>query len=170
MAYQVVQWIRRHSPTRDANRAVLVVLAEHARRDGSNSYPSVLTIAAEVACSERTVQYALRALEEAGCIAETGRRRSGTKVWQVLMTDAAKAAALPPRPRSQVAPLGVQPAAHRGAHVAPEPSVNGQRKVPIEVAVEGTGAGAQRTHGLHALRDASRHLSQHPALIGGGVR
>lgn len=169
MSYVVVQFVRRHSQAKGATLAVHIVLAEHARSDGTNAHPSVARIAAETRCSRRTVQYALRTLEDAGCIRRTGLRRSGTIVYAVLMTDAAKG----PVPRfADVADCagGAQSTTSRGATSAPEPSVKGQRKVPIEVAVEGTGAGAQRTHGLHALRDASRHLSQHPALIGGGVR
>lgn len=50
---------------------VLVALANHADRDGCNSFPSIETVCWYTKLSERTVQYKLRSLEEAGVIVRT---------------------------------------------------------------------------------------------------
>lgn len=47
---------------------VLDKLADHAHRDGRNAFRSVDSIAAELRCSKRTVQRALRSLEVLGLI------------------------------------------------------------------------------------------------------
>lgn len=168
MSYQTVQWVLRHSPARGAARLVLVVLAQYAERDGSSAHPGIDTIVGQAQCSERSVQYALRALEDAGCIRLTGRRPSGTAVWQVLTTDAAAAAVIPRPARSQVAPHAVQPATESVSQVAPDQSLINQGST-MEGGGRRNGAGAQRAPGLQALCSAGRHLSQHPALSGGGA-
>lgn len=59
---------------------VLVVLAEHASVEGTDSFPSVATICRCTKLTERTVRYALRALEEHGTIRPTPAplRRDGS--------------------------------------------------------------------------------------------
>lgn len=49
-------------------RLVLLVLADHAHKDGSSAFPSVATIAGSVGLSDRTVQRKLAALLDAGLI------------------------------------------------------------------------------------------------------
>jgi hypothetical protein len=52
-------------------KLVLVALANHADRDGSDCFPAVSTVMDYTGLSERSIQYALRALEDHGTIAKT---------------------------------------------------------------------------------------------------
>jgi helix-turn-helix protein len=110
VSVHVLSWVLRHSDTTLADRLVLLVLADHAKEDGTASWPSVATIAREARLSERQAQYSLRALEDSGAIVQTGRSRSGTHIYEVAMEGGADSA-------------GVQNSAEGGAHVAPEPSL-----------------------------------------------
>lgn len=73
-----------------AQKNVLVVLANFANQD-HEAYPSVATISAYTAFSERTVQAALRALEDAGLIAREVRfhanGRSKTALYRLVFMD-----------------------------------------------------------------------------------
>ncbi len=95
MSAHVVAWVLDHSPATLGSRLVLIVLAEHAGPDGRNAYPSVNTIARRARLSRRSVQYALRELENLGCITLTHRRDGGTNVYRVN-TDIGKFDELPP--------------------------------------------------------------------------
>ena len=96
MSVHVISWVLRHSRETLGRRLVLIVLADHASQDGSGSWPSVKTIAAEACMSERAVQYALRDLEESGAIMRMGWGPNGTIDWTVR-TDLGKFDELPPR-------------------------------------------------------------------------
>ncbi|MFE0036796.1 helix-turn-helix domain-containing protein [Streptomyces sp. NPDC059015] len=65
-------------------RHVLQVLAEHARPDGSNSHPSNLRIRYRTGYDERTVQRALRRLEQGGLIRRQGTVQGRPK-WKLQM-------------------------------------------------------------------------------------
>ena len=85
-----MSWVLRHSEVAGTDRLVLLVLADHAKEDGTAAWPSVATIAREARAGERTVQYSLRRLEEAGAIRRAGLhrmegQRHGTYVYDVLM-------------------------------------------------------------------------------------
>lgn len=80
MSIQIVSWaleyqdlpLDKRTGEPDSGCAfVLVALANHADRDGCNSFPSIDTIRWYTKLSERTIQYKLRALEEHGVIART---------------------------------------------------------------------------------------------------
>jgi hypothetical protein len=71
------------SEARLANRLVLIALADYAHDDGTNAFPSVPTIARKARVDERTVQRALRELEEAGDLEPTGKTRSGVTIWRL---------------------------------------------------------------------------------------
>lgn len=61
-----------------ASKAVLLVLARHARDDGTNSKcPSVLTIAEKAGMSDKGARNALRSLEADGWIRAVGRKVGG---------------------------------------------------------------------------------------------
>lgn len=69
MSIEAVAWALNEAPVQDASALlVLIGLANHAARDGSNSYPSRDTLAGYARCSVRTVSVKLKALEEAGVI------------------------------------------------------------------------------------------------------
>ncbi|MBN0043095.1 helix-turn-helix domain-containing protein [Streptomyces actuosus] len=88
MSYEAVRWAMRDSPVLltekgrpdSTARHVLAVLAEHAHKDGSNSYPSVDLISYCTGYDRRTVQRALRRLEDGRLIRKTGEV-SGCRVW-----------------------------------------------------------------------------------------
>jgi pyocin large subunit-like protein len=73
MSIQAVGWVLEYSPAKKSSRLVLISLANHANADGRDAYPSIATIMRETLLPERTVQYALRALEEVGLIRARGR-------------------------------------------------------------------------------------------------
>jgi DNA-binding Lrp family transcriptional regulator len=73
MSTHVTSWVFKHSDeATPGRRLVLLVLADHADKDGRNAYPSVATIAHETRMSERGVRYALRELERSGQIESLG--------------------------------------------------------------------------------------------------
>lgn len=66
-------------------RLVLAVLAEHAHKDGGGARPSVLRIQYRSGYDRRTIQRALRRLEDAGLISREGEQ-AGCIVWRLAMT------------------------------------------------------------------------------------
>lgn len=74
MSIEVINWALTRAPIprdrRDASSlaVVLVGLANHADPDGRNAFPSLARLAWYTRLSERSVRYALRALEELGLI------------------------------------------------------------------------------------------------------
>lgn len=115
MSVHVLSWVLKHSEETLGRRLVLIVLADHAKEDGSGSWPSVETIAREARLSERQVQYALRGLESSLSITCTGQTKKGTRVYAVNMKGA------------DIAPLAAKGGAiydTEGVHsIAPEPSL-----------------------------------------------
>lgn len=81
MSIHVVTWVLEHSEARLGNRLVALVLADHAKKDGTCAWPSVETIGHEARMSKRQVQRALKTLAEDGEIVEQGRSKSGTVVY-----------------------------------------------------------------------------------------
>lgn len=72
MSIEAIHWALNAAPIprdrRDASSLamVLVGLANHADPDGCNAFPSLARLAGYTRLSERSVRYALRALEELG--------------------------------------------------------------------------------------------------------
>src|ERR1035437_6674494 len=65
MSDHALSLVNRNSKLKKIARIVLMVLAQHARDDGSGAFPSVATIQQEARCSRRSVQYAFRRAREA---------------------------------------------------------------------------------------------------------
>src|ERR1019366_2186828 len=65
MSDHVLSLVNRNSKLKKIARIVLMVLAQHARDDGSGAFPSVATIQQKARCSRRSVQYAFRRAREA---------------------------------------------------------------------------------------------------------
>lgn len=84
MSVHVISWALRHSEATLGDRLVMLVLADHAKDDGTNAWPSVATIATQARLSERQTQRALRNLEELGEIVATGRSQKGTTVYSIV--------------------------------------------------------------------------------------
>ncbi len=112
-----MSWVLKHSEETLGRRLVLLVLADHAKEDGTCSWPSVATIAKEARLSERQAQYALRGLEQAEppAIVKTGVTKTGTRVYSVNMKGAISA----PLENGK----GVQSTTTGVQSIAPEPSL-----------------------------------------------
>lgn len=76
-----MSWVLRESDATLGDRLVLLVLADHAKEDGTSAWPSVETIAHQSRLTRRQAQRCLRNLEESGEIVETGKSRQGTHIY-----------------------------------------------------------------------------------------
>lgn len=83
LSVQALTWVFDHSEATLGDRLVMLVIADHARADGTGAWPSVETIAREAKVSERTVTRSFARLVELGEIVERGKSRAGTKVWDL---------------------------------------------------------------------------------------
>jgi hypothetical protein len=87
VSYQVFTWVLENSPTKGADRLVLLVLASHARQDGEGARPSYATIGREANVNRSTVRKAMRRLREEGRIERThSETQHKPATWQVSMT------------------------------------------------------------------------------------
>jgi hypothetical protein len=87
MSVHVISWVLQQSQARLGDRLVLLVLADHARADGTAAWPAVETIAREARLSERQVQRCLRKLEDDKRIRPTGKSKDGTTAYTVVMKE-----------------------------------------------------------------------------------
>jgi hypothetical protein len=156
MSIEAISWVLNDAPIpanrRDASSLamVLVGLANHADPDGCNAVPSVATLVRYTRLSERSVQNALRALEELGLILPSDpqivaayvkradRRPNG---WDLVIHNpvhnSVHSAAGGVQTLHPVGTHGVQTRRHgvqtttpRGADSAPETSLNHPRNHP----------------------------------------
>lgn len=93
MSAQAFGWVLDHSTTTGSERLVLISLANHARPDGTEAWPSIAQVAKEAGVHESTVKRCLRSLEERGFIQTEfnvgfPRRRADrrTNSYTVVMT------------------------------------------------------------------------------------
>lgn len=81
--------IRDCRAVKGATKAVLAALATYADRNGCNAFPAQATLADAAGYTVRTVQRALRELEDVGLIRRTGGRRSRrgrcVVVWRIVL-------------------------------------------------------------------------------------
>jgi hypothetical protein len=83
---KAVSWVLANDPPeRDADWRVLVVLASHAKDDGSEARPKVPTIMRESRLQRAAVYGALNRLEATNRITRAGKRGKST-VWRVTMS------------------------------------------------------------------------------------
>lgn len=84
-------WVWENSRSQLTDRLVLLAIADQARDDGTDAWPSIARLAVKVGVSERTVQRSIRKLAELGELAITeggGRHRPNTyRVVMETMTD-----------------------------------------------------------------------------------
>jgi len=85
LSIHVITWVLEHSDERLGRRLVLLVLADHAKKDGTSAWPSIDTIAHEARLSRAQVIRCLNELKEANAIIPRGSTRSGTNVYDVVM-------------------------------------------------------------------------------------
>jgi biotin operon repressor len=74
MSVQAVKWVRDLRGLNTSQKAVLFVIAEHADKNGSNSFPNLNTIAAESGCSRANLDRVLKQLKKDGLVEVTPRR------------------------------------------------------------------------------------------------
>lgn len=87
MSIHVMSWVFKHSEAKLGARLALLVLADHAKDDGTNTYPSLATIAAEARLSRNGARECLKRLEEDGSIVADGVADKGQVRWRVIMAD-----------------------------------------------------------------------------------
>jgi hypothetical protein len=102
-------------------RLVLLRLAFHANAAGGSIYPSVATLMRHTGATRRSVQMALRRLEELGFIDTEREARAQEAPHRRLDLDAIRSAGLPGDRGANTAPLRDQ----RGAETAPLPDERG---------------------------------------------
>ncbi len=135
MSVQAMTWALEQQVVTDAAmRHVLLCLANYANEAGKGAFPSIATLSSDTGLSERTVQYKLRSLEEAGVIrrgnqaiaaAYISHRDRLPMVYDLSMERGAPVApgaddnVTGCKPRRN----GVQLKTQRGATVAPDPSL-----------------------------------------------
>ncbi|QFZ17552.1 helix-turn-helix domain-containing protein [Saccharothrix syringae] len=155
MSIEAVSWVLNSAPIprdrRDASSltVVLLGLANHADPAGRNAFPAVSTLTRYTRLSERSVQYALRALEEldlirpsdptivAAYVKRSDRRPRG---WDLAVHRCEGAVDNPADGVQSLRPVdlhgvqnqrhGVQTATSRGAELAPETSLNRPKNRP----------------------------------------
>jgi Helix-turn-helix domain len=78
ISVQAISWVIEHSQHKGNSFVVLMMIANHAKSDGTGAWPSVPTLAREARVSERTVQR---------CIHRLSRKWSGVKNWHGATPD-----------------------------------------------------------------------------------
>lgn len=68
MSVEVMTWVWKHSSAEGTDRLVLLAIADSADDDGTNAWPSEVTLADKCRVSERTVRRSIRALESLGVL------------------------------------------------------------------------------------------------------
>jgi Helix-turn-helix domain len=143
-----------NSDERLGRRLVLLVLADHAKKDGTNAWPSIDTIAHEARLSRAQVIRCLNELKEANAITERGTSRSGTKVYDVVMG-------------SHIATGGGRISATEGGRrMRPEPSLEDQPSEVLTAAPKNgkvkneVWEGLEYVFGEHTTPSARRELGK----------
>lgn len=116
-----MSWVLRESEATLGDRLVLLVLADHAKGDGTKAWPSLETISREARLSERQARRCLRNLEESGEIVETGTSRKGTHIYS-----------FPKYKGDNMTPPGGTNHAGGGDRMTPEPSLKQPSVVLME--------------------------------------
>ena len=82
MSFEAIRWILENSKTKGAQRLILVVIAEHADKNGL-AWPSVETIARLANCSERFVKQTIAKLESGELVIERGGGRGRSNRYRI---------------------------------------------------------------------------------------
>lgn len=87
MSIKVIQWVWDCSESKNAERLVLLAIADNAADDGTRAYPSVVEIARKANLSERGVQAAVARLVKSGELSvKIGGGRGRVNMYTVIMT------------------------------------------------------------------------------------
>lgn len=86
MSIKVIQWVWDCSESKNAERLVLLAIADNAADDGTRAYPSVIEIARKANLSERGVQAAVARLVKSGELSvKIGGGRGRVNMYTVIM-------------------------------------------------------------------------------------
>jgi len=111
MSVQALSWVFDHSNSRLAARHVLLSIANHAKADGTDAWPSIPRICREARLSPREVYYCLKYLEDTHQLRiEHGAGPHGCNLYTILGMQTLQGE-------------GVQSMQGGGAKYAPEPSL-----------------------------------------------
>jgi hypothetical protein len=118
MAWQCMMWAHRLRLDSPIEYRVLMVLCDHAHKDGTGAWPAVATIAAEARMTERSVQRALKALRQRGLIEiDVPAARYTSAVYRMNMSKGDSQSS----EGCQIVHSGVTNLAFMGARLAPKP-------------------------------------------------
>lgn len=122
---QAISWVIEHSKHKGNSLTVLIMIANHAKSDGTGAWPSIPTLAKEARISERTVQRTIGRLTRwqhnfaAELICERGKGPNGCNLYSL------PGVKLPPGGRQIVTPVVSDIVTGTGVTiVSPEPSFN----------------------------------------------
>jgi hypothetical protein len=119
-----MSWVIEHSKHKGNAFVVLLMIANHARSDGSGAWPSVKTLAKEARISPRAVQYTVRRLERSGeLLTEVGHGPSGSNLYSLPKYAKYAYASFASPTQHDCAPPTQPPAPAPAITVAPEPSL-----------------------------------------------
>lgn len=118
-------------PLPTTEKMVLLVIADHAADDGTNSWPSIATIARKASISERQAQRVVSSLAEKGLIAvepQAGGTRDTradrrTNRYTVLADGVTRMSSRPSHGVTSATPRGDIRSAHGVTPMSPEPSL-----------------------------------------------
>lgn len=153
MSIAALNWAFAAEVTPSGAKFVLVALADHADADG-HCYPGQEVLAAKTGQSARSVRAHLAALEEAGWIARTKRRKAGKQTSDAYNLVWARAEAQGPKTESP-APQAENPAA-RGAGQAENSSAS-----PADVQAEKNVASGGKKRPPQAARFSAEPPENH---------
>src|SRR5579863_7596934 len=102
MSVQAISWVIEKSEQSLGSLLVLIMIANHARSDGTGAWPSLATLSRECRMSERQVRYCLRKLERSGELqTQIGCGPYGTNMYSLPKMVGAKTAPSPAKSRSK---------------------------------------------------------------------
>lgn len=124
MSIQAISWAIREAPvTNPTDQLVLVVLAEHAQPDGTDSFPSIATLMQETKLGRSTLFRTLTRLKDQGLIEPIAERSRGVVVYRLAMTSPAPG----PVPEMTPVPEGDPTSPAAGPPPVPERDPNRNR-------------------------------------------
>jgi hypothetical protein len=124
MSVQAISWVIEHSKHKGNSFVVLLMIANHARSDGTGAWPSVKTLAKESRVAERTIQRTINRLGrwqhgfDPELIVEKGKGPHGCNLYTI------PGVKLSPQPRHLVHTGVSDTVTPPVSLVSPEPSFN----------------------------------------------
>ena len=84
LSVQAISWVIENSKHKLGNLIVLLMVANHARSDGTGAWPSVVTLGKESRLTERQTRRCLRVLEKSGeLVTERGVGPHGCNLYSI---------------------------------------------------------------------------------------